>query len=471
MNDALSGFLTGFFERSASISADRREKADDFYAKQLERAQTIGLTKIQERKSRVERANGLANALVTQANVPPSVIRRAAEGGLDNLDQIQQIWTDANAKGIKTDKAFWEGVYGAAEADAEATGGDFTSSFSRIAGLQTPPPKEEKGDTKMTWADAIYGGGDMGRTWDRLENTQVADGYSAADLLRMETAQEQTGSVLLPNAEYLHDREVEAESRKPGSRTDVTALNTDFETYRKDYIETNKFNLPAEASEEERRAHREKIEAEADAVAAGKVAQVYGKDFTLQTLPYLAPYLQPEETAPEQPAPTPAPADAPITEAPAPEGLGGPAKSAASTEIPPGVRTKLRYKGSRYKAVGVAPDGNIIYQNVETGRKDTFPREYVMEADKQASSPATQATQQRLDGAMKRIVEGMDGKSLSGQELSKISEEQLFIGQDEQPPEVLNHPRFGALRLKEETQDSYIYAGQGPGAEVEIAKK
>ena len=130
----LEAFLTGFFNKGTEILDERRQQADDYYAKQLERAQTVGAAKLSERKARVQAATQKANQLATQANVPPSVIRKAVEGGLAGVDQIEQIWSDATSKGIKTDRAFWEGVYGVAAAEADTTGEDFNTTFSRIAG-------------------------------------------------------------------------------------------------------------------------------------------------------------------------------------------------------------------------------------------------------------------------------------------------------------------------------------------------
>lgn len=466
MNDAISGFLTGFFDRTADISKGNRERADEYYAKQLERAQTVGLTKLQERKDRVKAATGLAQSLTTQAQIPPHIINRVAEGGLDQLTQLQEIWNDAASKGIKTDKAFWEGVYGAADAQS-GDGGNFNENFSRIAGMNMPPPPE-KGDSKMSWHDALYGTGDMDRAWSRLDNTEVADGMSAGDLLRAEQQSEQIGAPALPNPEFLADKAAEAERAQRDAEAptdeDKARMNKDFEDYRKEYVESHKYDgLPADgATDEERRAARQAAEDAANSYAAGKVVEVYGSGRVSVVLPHITQYLAPEEgAAPEVVGPEGTAAPQPklgFGQQPAP-------KSAESTELPAGVRPKVRTGGATFDFAGVAKDGRIIYESPETGRKIAVQRDTVMETGYAAAEGSTQATQQRLDAAMKEMhTEGADAQS--------IYNNKLFIGADETPPDVLNHPLYGPVRLAGEDEVAYYYEGQqGAGTELTIRKK
>ena len=44
----LEAFLTGFFDKGTEIIDERRQQPDDYYAKQLERAQTVGAAKLSE---------------------------------------------------------------------------------------------------------------------------------------------------------------------------------------------------------------------------------------------------------------------------------------------------------------------------------------------------------------------------------------------------------------------------------------
>ena len=115
----------------------------------------------------------------------------------------------------------------------------------------------------------------------------------------------------------------------------------------------------------------------------------------------------------------------------------------------------------------VAPDGSVVYESVETGKRVKMPRERVMEQGYVASSPETTSTQQRLDKAMKTVVEGAG----QGMDVGKIVEEQLFIGNDERPPEVLNHPKFGPVRLSSEEENAYIYTTEDGSQEIVIRKK
>ena len=52
----------------------------------------------------------------------------------------------------------------------------------------------------------------------------------------------------------------------------------------------------------------------------------------------------------------------------------------------------------------------------------------------------------------------------------KIYNDQLFIGNDERPPQVINHPKYGPVPLTGEEDNAYIY-DLGNGMEPIVIRK
>ena len=465
----LESFLTGFFTKGTEILDERRQQADDYYAKQLERAQTVGAAKLSERKARVQAATQKANQLATQANVPPSVIRKAVEGGLAGVDQIEQIWSDATSKGIKTDRAFWEGVYGVAAAESETTGEDFNTTFSRIAGASIEDQasaQEEPSSDRMSWGEILTGRAYMPSAARKLENTEVAPGVSAADALAAEHYQEPTGGVM-PNYEFLAGEEAAAAERdrlakkerderedalKPATPADQDRVQRTIDEEAKRWYDENRFKMPGYDSDnpDERRAAEEEAKRQAEKAGIAKARTIYGSEQLSRILPYTDGIgVEEEEAAAEG------------------EVQGPPVKDPATKEKPEGVRpAMLGPNGQKLVFSQVDSEGRIVYQDPATGKYTAYKKEKVMEHGYEASSGDTASAQQRIDRAITEIIKNRDNPSAA----EKIYNEQLFIGNDERPPQVINHPKYGAVPLSGEEADAYIY-DLGNGMEPIVIRK
>lgn len=454
----LESFLTGFFGRTAEIHKDNRERADDYYAKQLERAQTTGMAKLQERRAKVNKSTQMADALATQAGVPPAILKRVAEGGLDNLDQVQTIWEDAQSKGIKTDRSFWEGVYGAASAESDTTGEDFSTAFSRIAGANLKPaPKEETG-SKRGWGEILFNTDAIDGAWDKLNTTKIEGDLTAGDILRSEGQEEVTGRLQLPNIGYLAEREAqvtaEQKSLKPPTDEDIFRAQRYYDDAVKEIEEQQDRTAMASMPPEEREIERRRMRQEASNQATQELVSVLGQDRVEQLLPHL---FQTQEAAPVETTPI---TGGPVAEAPV-------QKSAASNELPVGVKERITDGSAIYTFDSVAPDGRIVYKS-SAGGKFSVARDRVMDQDKGVSAPSEQGTQQRLDAAIQKLATG----NFTEAEFQDISDNQLFIGKDEAAPTVLNHPGFGPCTLIGEDSEYYYYQGSnGEAEQFKILKK
>jgi len=186
---AFESFMTGFLGRKADIISQRKDKAEDYFDTRLERARTIGTQNIQQRR---EQANGmltLSRSLMEDANVPEHVVRVLANEGPQALEEAHRIHMENVSKGISTDADWWERTYNFSQEVIQDSNMSLSDFLHQVVGLypsNLQATTREGGDPFGAFVASGLGLNAMDRARDRLGEWEVAEGFSAADILDLE---------------------------------------------------------------------------------------------------------------------------------------------------------------------------------------------------------------------------------------------------------------------------------------------
>lgn len=439
-----SAFLKGFFGSVKTIQDENRERANNYYDRQLERAQTIGVEKLQARRAKAAQADSVAQKLMGQGNIPPDIIREAAKGGLDGLSQLEEIWKSASSDGIDTDETFWRDVYSVGK-EASSTGQPLVPAMGDAAKLASKPPEAPR-DRKRSFGDIVFGNDSMERAAQRLSETEVVEGYSAADLLSLEEPTDQpTNGTIDWGAYYEKASESEAAAKeaerlrkkeeKGEDPLSVTERNTiageffkdiDKEAGRRFADEGLSVDSPEyegrlakerELVEEERLKELLKVQSPEDVLKIPALKEIHDR------------IIAKEEEAASQVTPS----------------QGQPTQTK-----PSGVMEKVNIPGYGVGTFShMDREGNPVY-STSSGKMISTTISEVSDPNKPAveESPQGQATQERISSAIASIVAGQEPEG-------------FFIGRGETPPKNIPSPEGGVLKLKQEIDEGYLYGVDG----------
>jgi len=186
---AFEAFLTGFMGKTAEKIDERKDKASTYFDQQMERARTVGVDALRQRREATDQTISVARSLRDQANMPEEIIRGLANEGPQALLEAQKIYAEAASRGVPTDEAFWEQAYQFSTeitSSTDTTLEDFLRQTSGLYGSNLDATIEEGGDPFGAFVASGLGLNAMSRARSELESTEVAEGFSAADLLAME---------------------------------------------------------------------------------------------------------------------------------------------------------------------------------------------------------------------------------------------------------------------------------------------
>lgn len=194
MADALEGFVTGFANTFAVNTLAKKKEARDYYAQQLERANTRGVAALNERRDRLKKLTTITNTLMKQGGMPEDILRVVVNEGPDAVEQAYKIYTTAAENGTKLDGDFWNGVvdYSVQVKGDDEPLGDFLSKSVGLFDANLKADKSKGGDPISAFMAAGLGWNALDRAQGNLDSTEVADGYSANDLLKMEQSPQYT---------------------------------------------------------------------------------------------------------------------------------------------------------------------------------------------------------------------------------------------------------------------------------------
>lgn len=186
---AFDAFMTGFLGRTTEKVAERKEKASTYFDQQMERARTVGVDALRQRREGLDQTITVARNLRDQANMPEEIVRGLANEGPQALLEAQNIWNEASGRGVQIDETFWENAYKFSTemtASNDVSLEDFLRQVSGLYGSNLDAAAEEGGDPFGAFVASGLGLNAMSRARNDLESTEVAEGFSAADLLAME---------------------------------------------------------------------------------------------------------------------------------------------------------------------------------------------------------------------------------------------------------------------------------------------
>ncbi len=363
------GLATGFFRTLKDRVDSRDAAAEEFYAKQVERAMEIG------RKVKGE-AEQLASQGVTvakqleQAGVPKNIIMAIANQNPDELAGFQKTVNEAAMQGIPIDAEFFNDFV---EVGAEFKPSDesWDSFFNRIytplaANIKADPKAFER-DRKGGIMATMFGYNAMENAADRLSTTEIEGGMTAEQLLAY-------GDRVLPRkplgegtVTYDYGKLGEAERAAGASRRGPESL-TDSERISYGKLWEDKwpgviarlgFTDAANLTDEQRR--------QAEGVLYRELSKSYpnASSFftTLMAFPEAAEEAPPEES----------PVEAPNSPVEGEEEQSAPVP-AKTEEAPVEAPKTLTAGGGTWTFQRVAKDGNYIYKN-QDGELRKFSKE------------------------------------------------------------------------------------------------
>lgn len=316
MSGFSDGFQIGLMNKLDENISARHKKGEDYFDRQLELARTKGIeTRAQSQKLQQQ---GLSQAKqLMQLGVPKDIVMSIASQNPADLGSfastVQEMQTEAGSDGL--DEEFYRELFNiSGEIDSGETLEQlFSRIYTPLANNIKADPDTFKSNKKATILASIMGYNAQSEAMDRLEDTEVVDGLSAADLLRYNGEPNLGDTTVTLDAGRAGDaiRDIRAARKnaedKPITRSDRTAIAKDFE----DSQERHKLQYSAEIEA----AGKDEDEFDPDVIkrrAARDLSGIYPRDM-LEQIDSIRRWLPPEDddrTAP--PSPT------------SPEGLGEP---------------------------------------------------------------------------------------------------------------------------------------------------
>jgi len=182
------GFVTGFANTLAKGMEERQESARRYFEKQLEIAQTKGVENRRRVTAIVDQNVSVANQLMAMG-VPKDIVMAQASM---NPESLPEFYKEVEELRLKSPEVMTEDTYRALyniSGTFKAPEEDFRSFFSRMYEPAQRAAKEDPEGFKSDREGSIWGRvfssteSEYGKAQDRLRNTPVADGMSAADLI------------------------------------------------------------------------------------------------------------------------------------------------------------------------------------------------------------------------------------------------------------------------------------------------
>jgi len=185
---AFEAFIGSFAKDTATNINNRKDKAENYYDQQMERARTVGAENLAKRRERLRGLTSISNNLMNTANMPEDVLRAVANEGPEALNKAYEIYDMAAKAGKEVDESFWRDVYKFTK-EVKPSDQPLSEFLGQVAGLMPANLKATEktgGDPFSAFVSSGMGYNAMDEAADRLETTEVADGYSARELINME---------------------------------------------------------------------------------------------------------------------------------------------------------------------------------------------------------------------------------------------------------------------------------------------
>lgn len=192
---AFESFLTGFLGRSADIIKERKDKGEDYFDSRLERARTIGLDNVRARREQQQGMLTLSRNLMNDAGMPEHVVRALANEGPEALQHAHEIYMQNVSNGQTVDENFWNQTYNFSQEVLQNSDMSLNDFLGQVVGLypsNLQATTQEGGDPFGAFVASGLGLNAMDRARDKLMDWEVAEGFSAADILDTEQRPQNT---------------------------------------------------------------------------------------------------------------------------------------------------------------------------------------------------------------------------------------------------------------------------------------
>ena len=286
-------FATGFLGATADNINVRKDRADDYFEKQMERARTTGADALAKRRANLKTLTTAANTLRDQGNMPEDVLKVVINEGPETLASVQQLYDTAVSNGVTLDEKFWrDTVQASSEIKAsDESLGDFLGRTVGLFGgnLEASKTDGEGGDPISAFVASGLGYNAMDKARSKLDQEDIAGGFSASDLLAMESRPDFDSpmgdlGVTINGAKAVSTLD-NMTGGKPLTIDQKTSVNKAF-TDRASELTTRLENKEGrDATEEEVAANKQQ--------AASELAELYGVDVMTQ-VPTVSTYLPQE---------------------------------------------------------------------------------------------------------------------------------------------------------------------------------
>lgn len=190
MSSLAKGFGIGFANTLSDNIQKRKSDADDYYNKQLEIAQTYGVKNRVANNAKMQESVSLAKQLVAKG-VPQNVVMAIANQNPEDLSGFASTVQKLQMEGVDTTPEFFEGlveIHGELDTGGRTLEQLFKDIYGPISNNAKANPEAFKEDPKGSLLATIMGYNAQEKAVQRLEDTEVMDGYTAGELLRAENA-------------------------------------------------------------------------------------------------------------------------------------------------------------------------------------------------------------------------------------------------------------------------------------------
>lgn len=234
MGDFAQGFVRGFAGTLQKGIETRREDARNYFTRQLEIAQTTGVENRNRVRQSVDASTRIAKQL-QQTGVPKDIIMSIASSNPEELSSFSEQVARAQAAGIEVNEEFFRDFVEVSK-DFKAPDEDFGTFFARvyepIAANASADPAAFNDDRKGSIWASMLGLNATEKAQQRLAETPVVDGMSAADLLAYKdtpTPNTQGSPTVTYNYDLLADMEKQARGEEGLSISERNSINTRIE--------------------------------------------------------------------------------------------------------------------------------------------------------------------------------------------------------------------------------------------------
>jgi hypothetical protein len=377
---AFESFMTGFLGRSADIIGERKDKAEDYFDTRLERARTIGVDNIRARREQATGMLTLSRNLMQNANMPEHVVRALANEGPQALEQAHQIYMESMNNGVSVDEGFWDQTYNFSQEVLQDSNMSLTDFLDQVVGLypsNLQATTREGGDPFGAFVASGLGLNAMDRARDRLGDYEVAEGFSAADILSLDGRPQNTRPLgdtgfAGPNYTFISDTWQENAPAGPLSEVQIKSFYDLFDS-RVEEEATRLYQAFINSTDNTRESTRgvtvETYKEEARRLVAAEMAERYPSGVIAQ-LPVVASYLTFDDfTGQDDPDEITTTVLPPSTNDLVDAGIGQERGSA----VQPGDQLTDNTTGETYTIKGQTEDGVVV--------EDSFGQEQVLSVD------------------------------------------------------------------------------------------